>query len=169
MEEAQRKQKEFADQRRRDEEFEVGDLVWLRNKDHLTYAERLRPNKFRPKYSGPYKICEKRSKLVYRLDLSGSTLQGHDVFHIDRLKRHHESPEEFGPRKEARPPPILVNEQEEYEVEDILDMRVGPKGKEVFLVKWKGYPDYDSTWQSRDDLANAPKKLAEFEKKIGNL
>ena len=42
----------------------------------------------------------------------------------------------------------------EYEVEAILDSKK-IRGKQHFLVKWKGYGDHENTWQSRNDLKNA--------------
>jgi hypothetical protein len=34
-----------------------------------------------------------------------------------------------------------------------------------YLVKWEGYPDWESTWEPLESLKLAPKLLEEFEKK----
>ena len=43
----------------------------------------------------------------------------------------------------------------EFEVEDILDSRLGQSGPE-YLVKWLGYPVFEAMWEPAAHLANAP-------------
>ena len=52
--------------------------------------------------------------------------------------------------------PILLNDAAagEYEVDDILDSRIGHSSPE-FLVKWLGYPVFESTWKLASHLATA--------------
>jgi hypothetical protein len=38
------------------------------------------------------------------------------------------------------PPPIIVDGEEEFEVEEILDSRLH-RGNVQYLMKWKGYPE----------------------------
>ena len=52
-----------------------------------------------------------------------------------------------------RPPPDLVDNEEEYEVEKILDSRQFGRRKQLqYLVKWKGYPNSDNMWVDKDDV-----------------
>jgi len=48
----------------------------------------------------------------------------------------------------------------EYEVEAILDERGGPPNGFELLVKWRGWPLEDSTWEPEANLASAPAVLA---------
>ena len=51
----------------------------------------------------------------------------------------------------------------EYEVETILDTRLyGRKKALQYLVKWKGYPSEENTWQSEDDLKNSQDLMSDF-------
>jgi Chromo (CHRromatin Organisation MOdifier) domain len=46
-------------------------------------------------------------------------------------------------------------------VERIEDSRV-QRGRLQYLVKWKGYPPSDNTWEAATDLRNAPELVDEF-------
>ena len=65
----------------------------------------------------------------------------------------------------TEPPPDLVEGSEEYEVEKIENSRVH-RGKLQYLVKWKGYPVSDNTWEPQGHLKNAQKHIDDFHKRI---
>jgi hypothetical protein len=69
-------------------EFEVGDLMWLNIKNFK--IPKTLPNKFVPKYVGPFKIIHKPHPNVYILQLS-TTLVAHLTFHVSKLKLVHEN------------------------------------------------------------------------------
>ena len=48
-------------------------------------------------------------------------------------------------------------------MEKILNKRV-VRGKERFLVQWKGYIAKEDTWKSRENLENAKELVEEFER-----
>src|SRR6266571_7758990 len=59
-------------------------------------------------------------------------------------------------------PPDLIDNEEEYKVEKILDTRQFGRGhKRQYLVKWKGYPDSDNEWVDHKDV-HAPDAIREF-------
>ena len=63
-----------------------------------------------------------------------------------------------------QPPPDLVDGEEEYEIEEILDLRKYGRGCKIqYLVKWKGYPSSDNQWVNWDDM-HAEEALAKFRK-----
>ena len=83
----------------------------------------------------------------------------HDVFHIDLLMPYKET-EAYG-QPFTRPPPVIEGE-EEYEVEAILDTRRHGRGQKLqYLVHWKGYPNSNNSWVNHSDL-NAPELLKEY-------
>jgi len=65
--------------------------------------------------------------------------------------------------RNQKPPPIILNNEEEYEVEQILDKRTR-YGKTQYLIKWKGYPLSEASWKPEEYL-NCPELLKEFNKK----
>jgi hypothetical protein len=80
------------------------------------------------------------------------------VFHVDLLIPYHET-EEHGANY-AQPPPELVDGEEEYEVEDIINERTSRRKKQ-YLVKWAGYPASENSWVNEKDL-HSPELLEEY-------
>ena len=66
------------------------------------------------------------------------------------------------------PPPDLIDGEEEYKIEEILQSRKFGRGHRVqYLIKWKGYPDSDNQWVNWDNL-HANEALVDFKKKNPN-
>ncbi len=83
------------------------------------------------------------------------------MFHVDLLTPYKET--EFHGRNFERPLPDLIDGEEEYEVECIIDSRRFGHGHQVqYLVHWKGYPESDDQWIPWSDL-NTPDLVAEFQ------
>jgi len=100
------------------------------------------------------------SSVNYRLKLP-TQWSIHDVFHIDLLTPYRET--DIHGSNYSRLPPDLVDNEEEYEVEKVLDERqFGRRRKKQYLIKWKGYPNSDNEWVDRKDL-HAPEAIREFE------
>jgi hypothetical protein len=79
---AQSRQKSYADHRRRELSFEVGDFIYLK----VSPMRGLRRFKVRDKlalrFIGPFKILEKRGEVAYQLELPSQLSDVHDVFHV---------------------------------------------------------------------------------------
>ena len=56
----------------------------------------------------------------------------------------------------------MVESGEEYEIEKIINKRVS-RNKVQYLVKWKGYSDFDSQWLDIQQLDNAREAIMDFE------
>ena len=85
---AQDRQKSYADNRRRDLKFEVGDMVFLRIspwKGVLRFGKR---GKLSPRYIGSYRIVERIREVAYRLELPSDLDRIHDVFHVSMLRKY---------------------------------------------------------------------------------
>lgn len=109
--------------------FPKGQKVWLSTKNIRTW----RPSKKLDKrYDGPFEIIKPVGKQAYRLRFTGTYANSriHPVFHVSLLKEYHEREGE----KPTRPDAELVDDAEEWEVEEIVgDRRY--QGKNQFLVK----------------------------------
>lgn len=131
--------------------FQKGQKVWLEAKNlRLPYATR----KIAPKREGPFVIADVLGPLTYRLKLPDSW-KIHDVFHAALLTPFTET-DIHGPAF-TRPPPELNEdgEDQEWEIEGILKHREDADGNREFLIKWRGYPDSENSWEPEDNLENA--------------
>ena len=159
---AQENQSKYANRSRRNYEFKKGDSVWLSTKN-LNLGERSR--KLTAKYTGPFKIIEVISPVAYRLELPPALSRIHNVFHISLLKKVVSDSGEFPNRVQInRPPPEIVQGEEMWEVEKILDQRTVKRGRTSrteYLIKWKGYPASENSWEYTRDI-RAPAALAEY-------
>jgi len=127
--------------------FKEGDQVWLEASNlKLPYHT----PKLAPRRQGPFRISKVISPVAYRLALPLSW-GIHDVFHASLLLPYRETAA-HGPNF-VRPPPDLINDAEEYEVEAIVNhRRHGRRCQLQYLIKWKGYPSADNTWEAVEDV-----------------
>src|SRR6202453_857593 len=121
--------------------YKAGDQVWLEGKNlHINQPT----HKLAPRRYGPFRVVQVMSPVNYRLELP-TQWSIHPVFHIDLLTPYRETITHGA--NYQRPPPDLVDNEEEYEVEAILDSRKFGRGRRLqHLIKWKGYPDSDNQW-----------------------
>src|SRR3979490_492335 len=137
-------------------EYHVGDRVFLGALDIRT----MRPSrKLGHRYLGPYVIQSRVGKHSYKLQLPLSMSRLHPVFNVVKLIPAPEDPIP-GRRAKPPPPPELVDGEEHYVVEKVLDSRF-MRGQLHFLVKWEGYGYEENTWVAEEDMA-APAKVREF-------
>ena len=90
---AQSRQKNYADIRRRDLEFAVGDLVLLRVSPTKGIVRFGTTGKLSPRYIGPFKIIAHVGSLAYCLQLPDSLRGVHNVFHVSMLRKYLRDPE----------------------------------------------------------------------------
>jgi len=139
--------------------FKPGDRVYLDTSDIKT----TRPS---PKLShhrlGPFKIERQVGPSAYRLKLPHGLRQLHPVFNIVKLSAAPEDPIP-GRKPQAPPPPIVVDGEPKWEVEEVLDSRWHWR-RFQFLIKWKGFSREHNSWEVASDV-KAPDLVAEYYRK----
>jgi len=139
--------------------FRKGDQVWLDNKNlKLPYPTR----KLAPKREGPFEIIEVLGPLTYKLKLP-ATWRIHNVFHATLLVPYKENLTHG--TNFLRPPPDIINDEEEWEVEAILKHRdTGRRNNRVrqYWIKWKGWETNNNTWEPEAMLGHSKELLQEY-------
>ena len=139
-------------------QFAIRDQVWLEG----TYlklphqATKLAPKRYRP-----FMITKQINPVTYQLTLP-TTWQIHPVFHVSLLSPYRET--DAHGLNYSRPPPDLISGEEFYEVEQIRDHQCHGWSRTLqYLIKWKGSPESDNTWEPAD-LVITPDLLKEYHK-----
>jgi len=159
----QKEMKKFTDKRRREgEEYRVGDLVLLSIKDLKWQMKGKRLEKLTEHFVGPYKVKGIISSNVIELELPKS-IRIHPVVNVSRVRLYKLQVEG---QKKILPKLVIIEGEEEFEVEKILNKR-RVRGKEKFLVRWKGYTAEEDTWENRENLENTKELVEEFEREHG--
>jgi hypothetical protein len=84
---AQTRQKSYADKRRRDLSFGLGDFVYLKVSPMRGTRRFKVKGKLAPRYVGPFKIIDCKGEVAYQLELPPQLSDVHDVFHVSQLKK----------------------------------------------------------------------------------
>jgi hypothetical protein len=84
---AQSRQESYADNRRRELRFQVGDIVYLKVSPMRELHRFKIRGKLAPRYIGPFKILEQRGELAYQLELPPQLSNVHDVFYVLQLRK----------------------------------------------------------------------------------
>src|SRR5713226_3719112 len=136
--------------------FTVGTQVWLEG-THLRLL--YQATKLAPKRYGPFEVIREISPVAYQLRLPVAW-NIHDVFHASLLSPYRET-DAHGPNY-SRPSPDLIEGEEEYEVEKVINHRHAGRARTLqYLIKWKGYPEADNTWEPADQV-HAPQIIKAY-------
>jgi hypothetical protein len=137
------------DGKRKAPSFGVGDLVLL-DGTHITTTKPSK--KLSDRRYGPFWIIEKIRVGAWKLQFPKGWKRIHPVFNESVLTLYK------GETDTTRPPAELVDDEEEFEVERILEKRKR-QGQSEWLVKWKGYPIEESTWEPSKNLKNSKEMM----------
>uniref|UniRef100_A0A6N2MMB5 Integrase catalytic domain-containing protein n=1 Tax=Salix viminalis TaxID=40686 RepID=A0A6N2MMB5_SALVM len=138
--------KNMANQRRREVEFQVGDLVLLKLHPYRQHSVFKRSHqKLANHFYSPFTVEQKLGKVAYRLSLPPDA-KIHPVFHISLLKKYVGT----SLRAVVDLPPISDAGQIQVEPAQVIDTRwikQGPRFVEESLVQWKNLPADYATWE----------------------
>lgn len=138
--------------------YQKNQKVWL----EATNLKTMHPSaKLAPRRYGPFTVKTVISPVVYQLDLP-KYWKIHDVFHTSLLSPYKETTL-HGPNYEE-PPPDLIDDQPEWEVKAILDLRRFGRARTLqYRVRWKGYSD---SWEPTTNV-HAPDLVRRYYKDKG--
>lgn len=138
-------------------QWKIGDLVWLEGKNLKTQYPTA---KLSPKRFGPFEITNLIGTTSYQLKLLAKW-KTHNVFHGSLLTPYKET--KAHGHNFTRPTPVIIDDQEEYEVEEIINIWKH-RNQWQYLVKWKGYPDSENSWEPLKHRKHAEKLRQKWHK-----
>ena len=150
--------KRFYDRNRsKTPEFEIGQKVLLDNAD---LALNRPSRKLTERRSGPFKVMERIGTHAYKLDLPLQWKNVHPVFHVSKLEAYRKDPSN---PNFTSPPPDVIEGEPEWEIEKVLDSKFA-YNRLLFLVKWKGWPSSENSWEPEANLLHAREEVEDFYK-----
>ena len=82
------RQNSYADLKKRDIEYKVGDMVFLRVSPWRKILRFGKKGKLSSRFIGPYEILERIGPMAYCLALSLDLAKLHNLFHVSMLRRY---------------------------------------------------------------------------------
>ena len=106
-----------------------------------------------PHWDGKYKVTEAfPDSSVYRLHIPTAPQNAYTLFHASELKPYLANDDEMFPgRRLQELPPVVVDGEEEYVVDRIVDQQRRGRGMQ-YRVCWRGYSIGDDTWLPKSQL-----------------
>ena len=157
---AQSRQKSYADVRRRELAFEVGDYVYLKVAPMRGVIRFGKIGKLAPRFIGPFPILEKIGTLAYRIQMPDWLPGVHDVFHVSQLRRHVHDPDlivEEAAQQDLEITPTLAVRREPLEIIGKETRKLRNKSINLVKVQWNGDPR-DCTWETEESIKMAYSK-----------
>ena len=139
-------------------EFAVGDLVFLKLQPYRQKSVVTRLHeKLATRYFGPFDVLERIGKVAYKLSLPPEA-KIHPVFHISQLKKVVGSAPVY-PTIPAQLTEDMIMIAEPEEILGVRNASIGGAITAEVLVKWKGLPEFEATWE---DYASLDTRFPDF-------
>ena len=149
LQQAQNRMKKYADLKRSERMFEVGDMVYLKMAPYRLAAFGFRGAlKLQNKYYGPFLVIQKVGKLAYKLQFPPH-VQIHPVFHVSQLKKH------IGRKSIPSPnlPMVAADGTIKTGPEAVLQVRQIPRHNlpvVQWFIQWENLSPEEATWEDAD-------------------
>ena len=160
--EAQRRYSVSANRRRNPPpDFQISNKVFVKS-EHIRTT---RPSKkLSEKFLGPFEIIAQPGSHSFTLRLPDSMRAIHPVFHVSMLEPS--TPNPYPDRTPAPEPPIIIDDELEYEISEILDSKIDKRRrcKLLYLVRWAGYEgtDEETSWLLASEFGHASEYISDF-------
>jgi hypothetical protein len=154
----QSRQKSYADKRRRDLSFKIGDFVYLKVSPMKDTRRFKVKEKLAPWYVGPFKIISRKGEVAYQLELPPQLSDVHDVFHVSQLKKCLWVLEEQLPMEELHLGGDLTYSERPNEILDKAERVTRGKVIKMCKVQWSHHTEDEATSKHEEELrADYPK------------
>ena len=143
-------------------DFKIGDQAFVKAK----YFRTTRPlRKLAERNLGPFTIIAQPGTHSITLQLPDSMKSVHPIFHISQLEPA--IPNMIPNHVQTPPHPVDIDSETEYEIEEILDLKIDRQRRNcklLYLVCWSRYKgtDEETSWLLADKLGHASELIHNF-------
>ncbi|KAA3461601.1 reverse transcriptase [Gossypium australe] len=145
-------QKLYADLKRKEFEFQVGDKVFLKVSPWKKILRFGRKGKLSLRFRGPYEVIERIGPVAYQLALLVELERIHNVFHVLMLRGYRSDPSQVIPSTKIEIRPDMTYEEEPIKIliREVKQLR----NKSISLVKvlWKQHGVEEATWELKEAM-----------------
>jgi hypothetical protein len=152
LKEAQARQKNYADKRRRPLVFQAKDYVYLKISPMKGVNRFGVKGKLAPRYIGPFPILEQCGPVAYRLQLADSLYAVHNVFHVSQLKKCLRIPDRTLDVVDVTLEPDLTYSEHPIRILDQKDKVTRKSTLKFYKVQWNQHNEDEATWETQDFL-----------------
>ena len=92
LKEASDRKKSYADLKRKEIEYSVGDMVFLKVSPWKKILRFGKKGKLSPRFIGPYRVLKRVGPVACQLEVPPELDRIHDVFHVSMLRRYRSDP-----------------------------------------------------------------------------
>ena len=149
---AQSKQKSYADPRRREVEFEIGDMVFIRVAPMKGVMRFGKKGKLSPRYVGLFEILERVGSVAYWLALPPALSRLHNVFHVSMLRRCVPDPSHILTYEPLQVKENLSNEEVPVHILDHKEQVLRNKTIHLVKVLWRNHSIEEASWECKNEM-----------------
>jgi len=146
------RQKSYADLKRHDIEYQVGDKVFLKVSPWKKIMRFGQKGKLSPRFIGPYEILERVGPVAYKLALPPELDKIHNVFHVSMLRRNRSDPSHVLPVESIEVNPDLTYNEEPILIQARKVKKLRNKRIPLVKVLWRNHSRKEATWEREEDM-----------------
>ncbi|KAK8672344.1 hypothetical protein V6N13_110717 [Hibiscus sabdariffa] len=144
--------KAYADTKRRDILYEVGDKVFLKVSPWKKVLRFGKKGKLSPRYIGSFEVLEKVGHVAYRLELPPEFDKIQNVFHVSMLRRYRSDPSHVLEPEEVELNPDLSYEEEPVQILDREVKRLRNNNVSLVKILWRNHKVEEATWEPEETM-----------------
>ena len=149
---AQSRQRNYADQSRKDVEFEDGEAVLLKVSPWKGLSRFGKKGKLSPRSVGPFEILRRVGKVAYELALPPQMEHIHNVFHVSMLKKYNPDSKHVIEYEPVELEADLSYVEMPVEILDRKEKVLRNKVVKLVRVLWRNPKVEESTWELESDM-----------------
>jgi hypothetical protein len=149
---AQSRQKSYADKRRRELKFDVGDHIYIKVFPIRGTRSFRVHGKLAPWYIGMYPVIKRIGTVVYKIKLLEQLSDVHNVFHVSQLRKCLRMPEEQVVHDILDLQDDLRYEEVPMRILDNMTRRTRTQTFKLCKVQWSRHSEAEATWKREDML-----------------